>query len=52
MAIVIKQNNLNPLRPVVQLFEQVKKPLDLYYQRELQNVVINDICEVRTDKIV
>ena len=51
MAIVIRQNVINPLRPVVQLFEQVKKPLDLYDQRELQNVVISDICTVKTEEI-
>ncbi len=51
-AIVIKQNDLNPLRPTVQLFEQVRQPLDLYNQRELQNVVIDEICDVKTDVIL
>ena len=52
MAIVVKQNEYNPLRPVVQLFEQIKTPLDLYRQRELQNIVINGICTVDTDEII
>ena len=52
MAIVVKQNDHNPLRPVVRLFERVKVPLDLYYQRDLQNIVIDEICTVQTDVII
>lgn len=51
-AVVIKQNEFNPLRPVVQLFEEVKTPLDLYYQRDLQNIVIKGTCTIETDEIL
>lgn len=51
-AVVIRQNEFNPLRPVVQLFEDVKNPLDLYYQRNLQNIVIKGTCSVETDEIL
>lgn len=51
-AVVIKQNDYNPLRPVVQLFEDVKTPLDLYYQRSLQNIVIKECCTIDTDIIL
>lgn len=51
-AVVIRQNEFNPLRPVVQLFEDFKNPLDLYYQRDLQNIVIKGTCSVETDEIL
>ena len=52
IAIVIKQNEDNPLRPVIQLFEQTRKTMDLYYERGMQNIVIKQICNVETDKVV
>lgn len=51
-AIVVRQNEFNPLRPVIRLFDQPKVPLDLYYQRELQNIVISNICKVTVDPIL
>lgn len=51
-AVVVKQNDYNPLRPVIQLFEDCKAPLDLYYQRSLQNIVIKEPCSIDTDIIL
>ena len=52
IAIVVKQNADNPLRPVIQLFEQTRRTLDLYHERDMQNLVIKQICKVETDKVV
>jgi hypothetical protein len=46
IAIIVSQNELNPLRPVVRLLKQPDVTLDLYKQREVQNIVINDICNI------
>ena len=46
IAIIVSQNELNPLRPVIRLINQPDVALDLYKQRDIQNVVIDDICNI------
>jgi putative nucleotidyltransferase with HDIG domain len=48
IAIIVKQNEINPLRPVIRLINKPDELLDLYQQRDLQNTVIADICNVST----
>jgi len=40
----VPKNKLNPLRPVIRLLNQPDATLDLYEQREMHNILINDIC--------
>ena len=51
IAIIVQQNERHPLRPVIRLFNQPDVILDLYQQRELQNVVITDICNISTTQL-
>jgi HD-GYP domain-containing protein (c-di-GMP phosphodiesterase class II) len=48
IAIIVSQNELHPLRPVIRLFNQPDSTLDLYKQRNVQNIVIDDICNIST----
>lgn len=48
IAIIVKQNELNPLRPVVRPINHPDVLLDLYVQRELQSTVIEGVCNVST----
>jgi HD-GYP domain-containing protein (c-di-GMP phosphodiesterase class II) len=51
IAIIVQQNELHPLRPIIRLFNEPDVILDLYQQRDLQNVVIEDICNISTDQL-
>lgn len=46
VAIIVKQNDNNPLRPVIRPIKQPDTLLDLYKRLDLQNNVIEDICDV------
>jgi len=48
IAIIVKQNEQNPLRPVIRPINRPDVLLDLYVQRNLQSTVIEDICNVST----
>jgi HD-GYP domain len=46
IAIIVKQNELHPLRPVIRILSQTNSICDLYNQRDMQNVVIENICNI------
>ncbi len=48
IAIIVKQNENNPLRPVIRPIKQPGTVLDLYTQLDVQNNVIEDICNIST----
>lgn len=50
VAIVVKQNDNNPLRPVIRPIKQPNTLLDLYAQLDLQNNVIEDICDISSSE--
>ena len=49
IAIVLEQNDCHPLRPVVRPLKNPKSILDLYKEREFQNVVIDGVCNITTE---
>lgn len=51
IAIIVEQNDFHPLRPVVRLFSNPEKTLDLYREREFQNIVIDNICNITTSQL-
>ncbi len=51
IAIIIKQNEQHPLRPVVRFFNQPNIILDLCMQRDTQSIVIEDICNLSTTQL-
>lgn len=51
IAIIVEQNDFHPLRPIVRLFSNPEKTLDLYKEREYQNLVIDDICNITTAQL-
>lgn len=48
IAIIVKQNDYNPSRPIIRLFNKPDVLLDLCMQRDVQNIVIENICDVTT----
>jgi HD-GYP domain-containing protein (c-di-GMP phosphodiesterase class II) len=46
VAIVVEQNDSHPLRPVVRIINHEDSVLDLYKQREMQNIVIDGVCNI------
>ncbi len=46
IAIVVEQNDNHPLRPIVRIINHVDSVLDLYKQREIQNIVIDGVCNI------
>lgn len=51
VAIVVQQNDNHPLRPVVRILNQEDSILDLYKQREMQNIVIDGICNISASSL-
>jgi HD-GYP domain len=51
IAIIVEQNDFHPLRPIVRLFSSPEKTMDLYREREFQNIVIDDICNITTGQL-
>ena len=49
VAIIVKQNDNNPTRPIVRLLKQPDVLMDLCFQRDTQNIVIEDICSITTE---
>lgn len=47
IAIIVKQNDINPLRPIVRLFDRPDIMLNLYSEKSLQNLVIENICDIK-----
>ena len=52
IAIVVEQNDFHPLRPVVRPFSDPEKTMDLYREREYQNIVIDDVCNVTAGELL
>ncbi|MGX8701119.1 HD-GYP domain-containing protein [Clostridium sp. KNHs216] len=48
LAIIVKQNDYNPSRPVIRLFNKPDVLMDLCMQRDVQNIVVENICDVKT----
>lgn len=51
IAIIAGQNNCHPLRPVIRLFNHPDKILDLYKERDFQNIVIDGACNITTSQL-
>lgn len=51
IAIIVEQNDFHPLRPVVRLLSNPEKTIDLYREREYQNLVIEDVCNITTGQL-
>ncbi len=51
IAIIVEQNDFQPLRPVVRLFRSPEITMDLYREREFQNIVIDDVCNITTEQL-
>ncbi len=47
IAIIVKQNDINPLRPIVRLFDRPDIMLNLYSEKSLQNLVIENVCDIK-----
>ena len=47
IAIIVKQNKINPLRPIVRLFDRPDIMLNLYSEKSLQNLVIENVCDIK-----
>jgi len=50
MAVIVRQNELHPLRPTIRIFSNPDVVLDLYQERDIQNIVIEDVCNISTIK--
>ncbi len=51
VAIIVEQNEFHPLRPVIRLFNHPEKTLDLYQERDFQNIVIDGVCNITTSQL-
>ena len=51
IAIIAEQNEFHPLRPIIRLFNNPEKTLDLYRERDFQNIVIDDVCNITTGQL-
>jgi len=51
IAIIVKQNESQPLRPFIRLINQPDDILDLFRRRDLQNIVIDNICKISTTEL-
>ncbi len=51
IAIIAEQNECHPLRPVIRLFNYPEKTLDLYRERDFQNIVIDDVCNIAAGQL-
>ncbi|QEY33690.1 HD-GYP domain-containing protein [Caproiciproducens galactitolivorans] len=49
VAIIVKQNDFNPIRPIIRLLKKPDVLMDLCFQRDVQNIVIEDICTITTE---
>jgi uncharacterized domain HDIG len=51
IAVVVKQNEFHPLRPVIRMLNRPNVALDLAKRRDLQNVVIVNLCNMAASGI-
>jgi len=51
IGVIVRQTELHPLRPVIRLFNEPNVIWDLYNQRDLQNIVIENICNISPDQL-
>jgi len=51
LGVIVAQNELQPLRPIIRLFSQPNVLLDLYGQHDLQNVTIENAGNISPDQL-
>jgi len=51
IAVIVEQNESQPLRPVIRFINKPDETLDLFRRRDLQNIVIDHICNISTAEL-